>query len=132
MRLMLVLTTVALAVVLLAACGGGASPTPTATTPAGTVPTGAGDPARGKTLFSGTCAACHGVDAKGIPGVGKNLVTGFAKDTADAPLVEFIKKGRDATDPQNTTGIPMPPKGGNPALTDQDLLHIVAYLRTLQ
>ncbi|WP_448601203.1 hypothetical protein [Thermoflexus hugenholtzii] len=44
--------------------------------------------------------------------------------------MEFIKKGRPATDPANTTGVDMPPKGGNPALTDQDLADIIAFLRT--
>ena len=34
-------------------------------------------------------------------------------------------------DPANTTGIPMPAKGGlNPDLTDTDLAQIVAYMRT--
>lgn len=32
----------------------------------------------------------------------------------------------------NTTGVAMPPKCGNPSLTDQDLADVVAYLRTLQ
>jgi disulfide bond formation protein DsbB len=34
-------------------------------------------------------------------------------------------------DPLNTTGIDMPGKGGNPALTDDNILAIIAYLRTL-
>ena len=34
--------------------------------------------------------------------------------------------------PDNTTGIQMPPKGGNPAMSDDDILDIIAYLRTLQ
>jgi disulfide bond formation protein DsbB len=28
--------------------------------------------------------------------------------------------------------VDMPPKGGNPALTDQQLLDIVAYIRSIQ
>lgn len=42
----------------------------------------------------------------------------FIKSQSDAQLVEFIKKGRPASDPANTTKVDMPPKGGNPALTD--------------
>jgi disulfide bond formation protein DsbB len=36
------------------------------------------------------------------------------------------------SDPLNTTGIAMPPKGGNPALTDGQIVDIVAYLRSIQ
>ena len=43
-----------------------------------------------------------------------------------------LKTGRSTSDPANTTGVDMPPKGGNPALTDQDLLDIIAYIRTLE
>lgn len=112
---------------LLAACGG----TPAATTSAPSVP--AGDAAKGKTVFEGTCSACHGPDAKGIAGLGKDLTTSqFAKGLSDADLVAFIKTGRTTSDPANTTGVDMPPKGGNPALTDQDLSDVVAYLRTLE
>ncbi|MCH8852707.1 MAG: cytochrome c oxidase subunit 3 [Planctomycetes bacterium] len=35
-------------------------------------------------------------------------------------------------DPENTTGIQMPPRGGNPMLKDDDLLRIVGYLRTFE
>lgn len=90
-------------------------------------------PGEGRALFNKTCAACHGMDARGIPGLGKDLVRGeFARRTSDAALIAFIERGRPADDPANTTGVAMPPKGGNPALSRQDLADIVAYLRTLQ
>ncbi|HXF69986.1 MAG TPA: cytochrome c, partial [Thermoflexus sp.] len=90
-----------------------------------------GNPEKGKELFLGTCASCHGPDAKGLPGLGKDLTASvFVKQQTDAQLLEFIKKGRPATDPANTTGVDMPPKGGNPALTDQDLADIIAFIRT--
>lgn len=93
----------------------------------------AGDPTRGKALFAQTCAACHGPDAKGLPGLGKDMTTSaFIKSQTDPQLVEFIKKGRPATDPANTTKVDMPPKGGNPAMTDAQLADVVAYIRTLQ
>jgi disulfide bond formation protein DsbB len=92
-----------------------------------------GDAASGAEAFAGTCASCHGPDAKGLPSLGKDLTTSeFAMGLSDAELVAFIKTGRPIGDPLNTTGVDMPPKGGNPALTDQDLADIVAYLRTLQ
>ncbi|MDW8186008.1 MAG: cytochrome c [Anaerolineae bacterium] len=91
-----------------------------------------GNPEKGKELFLGSCASCHGADAKGLPGLGKDLTTStFVKQQTDVQLLEFIKKGRPATDPANTTGVDMPPKGGNPALTDQDLADIIAFIRTL-
>jgi mono/diheme cytochrome c family protein len=84
-------------------------------------------------LFQGTCAACHGPDAKGLPTLGKDLTTSeFAKEKTDQELLAFIKVGRPVSDPLNTTNVDMPPKGGNPALSDQDLLNIIAYVRTLE
>jgi len=111
----------------LAACGGGAAPaTPT---PAGPV----GDASKGAEKFASTCVACHGPDATGVTGLGKDLTTSeFVKTKSDAELIAFVKVGRPSSDPANTTGVDMPPKGGNPALTDQDLADIIAFLRTLQ
>lgn len=110
----------------LVACGGGGpQPTPTPTGPVG-------DPVAGKIAFEKTCITCHGADAKGMPGLGKDLTTSqFVASKSDPELVAFIKTGRPASDPANTQGVDMPPKGGNPALTDQDLYNIVAYIRTL-
>ena len=88
--------------------------------------------AKGQTLYESTCSACHGSDAKGIEGVGKNLVEGeFVLQTSDDDLLGFIKVGREPGDPDNTTGISMPAKGGNPALSDEDIKKIIAHLRTL-
>lgn len=123
------------------ACSGGSAPTQsttaaskgtsaTAKAPAGQA---AGDAARGKTLYTQTCVSCHGADAKGLPGLGKDLTNNtFIKSESDQQLVNFIKQGRPASDPANTTKIDMPPKGGNPALTDAQIADIVAYMRTLQ
>jgi disulfide bond formation protein DsbB len=68
-----------------------------------------------------------------MPNLGKDLtVSQFVKDNSDAEMVAFLLVGRPASDPLNTVGVDMPPKGGNPALTDQDLLDIVSYVRSLQ
>lgn len=114
-----------LAALLLAACGSSA--------PAATAqPTSSGDAAAGKTAFEGTCVTCHGADAKGLPGLGKDLTNSeFIKDSSDPELIAFVKQGRPASDPANTTGVDMPPKGGNPVLNDTDIANIIAYLRTL-
>jgi mono/diheme cytochrome c family protein len=93
----------------------------------------AGDPVAGETQFQSTCAACHGTDAKGLPNLGKDLTTSeFVASQSDAELLVFVKQGRPVSDPANTTGIDMPPKGGNPALSDEQILDIIAYIRTLQ
>lgn len=91
-----------------------------------------GDAVKGKTLFTSSCSSCHGPDAKGLPGLGKDLVTSqFVASQSDAELLAFIKKGRPASDPANTTQVDMPPKGGNPALTDANLDDIIAFIRSI-
>jgi len=121
------------AALFLAACGGGQSGQPTVSAEAQKYASLKGDATAGKAKFDSTCAACHGPDAKGLPGLGKDLTTStFAIGLPDAELMLFVTKGRDPSDPLNSTGIQMPPRGGNPALTDQDLADIVAYVRTLE
>ncbi|MEX2217557.1 MAG: c-type cytochrome [Phycisphaerales bacterium] len=89
--------------------------------------------AQGAQVFAGTCVACHGKDARGLPGNGKDLVTStFCGTTSDDDLLAFLKRGRDPGDPANTTRVGMPARGGNPALSDDDLLDVIAYLRSLQ
>ncbi len=132
MTRLFLLVTVAAALAL-AACGGSASSGPTLSPEAEKFASLKGDSAAGQTKYQGTCSACHGPDAKGIQGLGKDLTTSeFAKGLPDAEVILFITKGRDPSDPANTTGVQMPPRGGNPALKDQDLADIVAYVRTLE
>jgi mono/diheme cytochrome c family protein len=93
----------------------------------------AGYIASGDKLFHTVCIACHGKAGAGIQGNGKALAANqFIGSLDDDSLLAFLKQGRAPTDPGNTTGIQMPPKGGNPALSDDDLLDIIAYVRTLQ
>lgn len=87
----------------------------------------------GYDLFVASCAACHGQGAEGIEGLGLPLTTsGYIRGTSDDDLVGFIKRGRPIWDADNTTGLDMPPKGGNPAITDDQLREIIDYLRALQ
>ena len=92
------------------------------------------DPAivdQGQQLFM-LCAACHGPDARGLPNLGKDLVESeFVAGLTDEEMLTFVKTGRPIWDPLNTSGIDMPPKGGNPAMTDEDILAIIAYVRSL-
>lgn len=94
------------------------------------------DPAqieRGQMAYQIYCTACHGPDAHGLPGLGKDLVASeFARRLSDAALRDFIIQGRPAWDAANTTGIEMPPRGGHANLSDGDIEAIVAYLRSLQ
>lgn len=110
----------------LAACGGGDDDG------GGDGGGAAGDAGNGEELFAATCAACHGEDATGLEGLGKDLTNSeFSDGLSDADLAAFIIAGRTADDPANTTGVAMPPKGGNPSLTEDEIDDIVAYLRTL-
>ncbi len=104
----------------------GASPATTAP------PSEGGSAANGQALFAVTCSVCHGPDAGGIPGLGKDLIGNtFVASLSDADLVAFITTGRPIEDPANTTGVAMPPKGGNPALSSSDLQDLVAFLRSI-
>lgn len=121
---------------LLAACGGsGGTAEPAAQSPGSdteTAAVSAGDPAAGERLYMQSCSACHGPDALGIPSLGRSMVgTEFFASHNDQEILEFVKQGRPATHPDNEAGVDMPPKGGNPALTDAQILDIIAYLRSL-
>lgn len=108
---------------LLSACGWGGNPPAAASNVEG--PDGAD-------LYQQSCTACHGPDAKGQPNLGKDLTTSpLVQSQSDQALLAFIKQGRMPNDPGNTTGVPMPPKGGNPALTDEQIFEIIAYIQTL-
>lgn len=112
--------TLLIAATVLSGCGGAAPAAPF------------GDAAAGREAFAATCVACHGPEGKGVPGLGKDLTTStWTVEQTDDQLLAFLLTGRPASDPLNTTGVDMPPKGGNPALTEDDLRNIVAYLRTI-
>ena len=82
------------------------------------IPTPAGDPLAGGKFFVSACAACHG------PDMTRNE---FIGTRTDRELAEFIKIGGLPDEP-----LVMPPRGGNPTLTDENLVDIAAYLRSLQ
>ena len=122
-------------VLLLAGCGGKSKADSAATEPAAAaVSAPKGDATKGQAAFQATCIACHGPEALGVVNLGKSLHPSdseFVRSKSDDELVEFVKVGRQPDDPLNTTGIAMPPKGGNPAISDEDIYNIVAWIRTL-
>ena len=121
----------------LAACGGGDKnePKESSAPPATVAPQMVGDAKAGESVYMSICVACHGPDARGLPNLGKSMHpddSQFITSKTDAELVEFIKVGRTPDDPLNTTGVGMPAKGGNPAITEQQLYDVVAWMRTLE
>lgn len=91
-----------------------------------------GDALAGERLFATACATCHGFDAEGFPGLGKALRENLSiRDNSEDQLVQFLKEGRAEDDLLNSTGVEMPPRGGDPALSDQDLRDVAAFLRSI-
>lgn len=84
------------------------------------------DPGRGAVVFNGTCIACHGSDGSGsLPGV-PDLTgeTGWLSQD-DAVLLKRMTEGFQSPG----SPMAMPPRGGDPALTDADLKAVLMYMR---
>jgi len=83
----------------------------------------------GKTLYQQTCIACHGPAAKGaFPGIPDLTRKAGPLSKPDAELIANVLNGYQS----KGSPMAMPPKGGNPSLTAEDVAAIVAYLRTLE
>lgn len=68
-----------------------------------------------------------------MPNLGKDITTSaFVASQTDEQLVAFIKEGRLADHPDNTTGVAMPPKGGDPTISDEQVQQIVDFVRSIQ
>jgi disulfide bond formation protein DsbB/mono/diheme cytochrome c family protein len=87
--------------------------------------------ARGKVLFDESCAACHGLRGEGTASGRPLTDSSLVKTGSQAELLEFIRLGRTANDPHNTTGQAMPAGGGRADASDQDVTAIIAYIRSL-
>ena len=113
----------------LVACGGSDSADPTSA-PTSSVSTG--NAANGIEIYATTCMVCHGQAGEGVDGLGKPWVgSEFINSHTDAEMLDFLLEGRPSDHPDNTTGVAMLPRGGNPNLTDGDLMDLIAYMRTL-
>jgi cytochrome c5 len=74
--------------------------------------------AKGEQVYGATCASCHGAGVLGAPKVGDK-----------ASWEARIAKGKEALYTSALNGFKMmPPKGGNPALSDEDIKATVDYL----
>ena len=85
----------------------------------------AADAGRGGEIYAQTCVACHGADGRGVlPGV-----PDFT--SASGPLAKEDALLQHITDGFQTPGSPMamPSKGGNPDLTEEDVMSVLRYLR---
>lgn len=92
----------------------------------------AANPARGQMVFLGTCSSCHGNNGRGLPNLGADLIESrFIDEHDDKELLNYVKVGRQPWDPESVMKLQMPPRGGNPTLTDDDLRDTVAYLRQM-
>jgi mono/diheme cytochrome c family protein len=92
-----------------------------------------GDAAAGKRIFLGTCAACHAPDGVGVKGQGQNLRDStFFTGKSDEQALTFVKTGRQPFDPDSKLHLAMPARGGNPTLTDANLLDTIAFVREIQ
>lgn len=80
----------------------------------------------GAAVYGRTCIACHGADGAGVlPGVPDFTQPGGPLTQADAVLIERITKGYQSPG----SPLAMPPKGGDPSLTDPQIRDVLAYLR---
>jgi mono/diheme cytochrome c family protein len=103
------------------------SPSPSPSGSAAALP---GDPAKGASVYGQNCATCHGANLEGGIGAVLNPIDklpGVANPLDPTFLINIITNGRtpQTGDPKQ---IPMPPKGGNSALTDQDVKDLAAYI----
>ena len=78
----------------------------------------AGDAPNGKALFDKTCAPCHLTGAAGAPKLGDSAAWAPRIKTGAAALFTSATKGKGV----------MPPRGGNAALTDDEIRAIVGYM----
>jgi cytochrome c5 len=72
----------------------------------------------GEEIFKATCAACNETGAAGAPKVGDNAAWATRVKEPFAKLLKDAINGIRA----------MPPRGGNPDLSDQDMARAVAYM----
>lgn len=82
--------------------------------------------ANGARIFAQACVACHGRDGKGaIPGVPDLTAAGGRLSKPDSVLLRNMINGFQSPG----SPMAMPPRGGNPSLTDQDMADVLAHLR---
>lgn len=94
--------------------------------PAAPVAMAAGDPVQGAQVYQETCVACHGENGRGaLEGVPDFTDPRRRLAKPDEVLVRNMIEGFQSPG----SPMPMPPKGGNPDLSDQDMVDVLAYMR---
>jgi cytochrome c5 len=78
--------------------------------------------AQGEQVYNNTCAACHAMGVAGAPKLGDKAAWAPRIAQGEQVMFQHAKMGF-----QGKTGF-MPPKGGNPALTDEQLRAAVDYM----
>lgn len=82
--------------------------------------------AAGRAAYQQTCVACHGTNGQGaLPGIASFRSADGPLAQADDVLVESILEGKQSPG----SALAMPPRGGNPNLTEADAEALVAFLR---
>ncbi len=80
----------------------------------------------GEKIYQQTCIACHGADGKGaLPGAPNFADKSGPFSKPDSELLRNIIQGYQGPG----SPMAMPPKGGNPGLTRQDLRQVLVYMR---
>jgi cytochrome c5 len=81
---------------------------------------------RGEVIYDRTCMACHGADGTGaIPGAPDLTRAKGPLAKSDRVLLKHIRDGFQS--PGSSAA--MPPKGGDPELTDSDIRAVIQYMR---
>ena len=83
-------------------------------------------PLSGKAVYDQTCIACHGADGKGVdPGAPDFTSKDSPLKNSNAVLLQRIEHGYHS----KNSPMAMPPRGGNPSLTNTDLKNALDYIR---
>ncbi len=84
--------------------------------------------ASGRDIYMNSCVACHGPDGQGaLPGVPDLVAGDWPAGLDDATLLKRIRDGFQSP----RSPLAMPPKGGNPALSEADLRAVLNYMKTM-
>ncbi|MEI8187260.1 MAG: c-type cytochrome [Chlorobiaceae bacterium] len=78
--------------------------------------------AEGKKIYESNCAGCHETSVSGAPKPGDKAAW---RERIAAGVAQLAKKSIEGY--EGKTGV-MPPKGGNPALTDEEVSNAVDFM----